>query len=161
MDGVICDFSKRYKELFESDAVEDYNDKRSAVKKKHHERFRQIVADGHFATLDPMPDFQEGLKFLEWINAEHKIPVAFLTSTATEEYLNEISRQKKEWLKNNKVRFFPVFVPGKRMKSYYAKPGRILIDDTYSTIQSWELNSGIGIYYKSWEETINIVKSLL
>ena len=160
-DGVVADFKKRYAELYQSDAVEDYNDKRPEVKKKHHERFRKIVLDGHFENLDPMPDFEEGIEFLERINIEHKIPVCFLTSTATEEYLNELSRQKRNWLKKHNVRFFPVFVPGKRMKCYYAKPGKILIDDTYSTIVSWEQNFGIGIHHKSWKETIEIISELL
>lgn len=161
MDGCVSDFNKRYAELYQSDAIEDYNDKRPEVKKKHQERFRKIVMEGHFETLDPMPDFEEGLEFLEQINIKHKIPVCFLTSTATEEYLNELSRQKRNWLKKNNVPFFPVFVPGKRFKHYYSKPGRVLIDDTLSTIDNWNTMGGTGIHHKSWKETIEILTDLI
>lgn len=161
MDGCISDFHKRYEELYSIEPEVDYNTSNNKKQKLHRECFKRFVDDGNFATLDPMPDFQEGLEFLEWINKEHNIPVCFLTSTATEEYLNEISRQKREWLKKHNVRFNPVFVPGKRMKCYYAKENRILVDDTFSNIESWTLNHGIGIHHKSWKETINIIKTHL
>lgn len=161
MDGCVSDFHKRYYELFESDALEDYFSSNNKKKKIHHERFAKIVKDGHFATFDPMPDFEEGLEFLEMVNRKYEIPVCFLTSTATEEYLKEISRQKQEWLKKYNIRFNAVFVPGKRMKCYYAKEGRVLVDDTLSNIEDWNLNHGIGIHHKSWKETINIIKTYL
>ena len=161
MDGCVSDFHKRYEELYSIEPEVDYNTSNNKKQKFHRENFKQFVEDEHFANLDPMPDFQEGLEFLEWINNEHNIPVCFLTSTATEEYLNEISKQKREWLKKHNVKFNAVFVPGKRMKCYYAKENRILVDDTFSNVESWILNHGIGIHHKSWKETINIIKTYL
>jgi hypothetical protein len=160
-DGVICDFHKKYKELFNSDAIEDYNDERPDVREIHQKRFASIVEGKLFETLDPMPDFELGLEFLVSIRKKYNIPISILTSTAREEYLKELSEQKKFWLKKHGVPFYPVFVPGKRFKHYYSKSGRILIDDVKSTIENWNSMGGIGIHHKSWKETIEIVLSLL
>lgn len=161
LDGVMADFHKRYHEIFNEDAAIDYNVSNNKKAKKYRKNFHKFIEDKQFATLDPMPDFKEGIEFLEWINIEHKIPVCFLTSTAKEEYLNEISSQKKEWLKNNNIRFHAMFVPGKRFKCYFAKQNRILVDDTRSNVDSWNLHGGVGIHHESWEISINSIKDLL
>jgi hypothetical protein len=153
LDGVLADFSKRFKELYKDEPETDYisNNKKNELYKK---KFHEFIENKNFSNLDPMEDLQVGLEYLRTLD----VHIWLLTSTAREEYLNEVSSQKRIWLKNNNIEWNPVFVPGKKLKCYYAKPGRILIDDTLSNIEQWEENCGIGIHHKSWEETINKLK---
>ena len=153
MDMVLCNFKSRFKELYLSEPEVDYisNNKRNQA---YRENFHNFIQNKQFSTLDPMPDLQEGLNYLKTLN----VHIWILSSTAKEEYLNEVSAQKKIWLKNHNIPYHPVFVPGKRMKCYYAKPGRILIDDTVSNIESWIEGGGVGILHTNWTDTINILK---
>lgn len=156
-DGVLSDYKKRYKEIFKADAEEDYFAKDKARKVLHQERFRKFVQSGQFEDLEPMPDLQIGLDFIQSLN----IPTCILTSTATEEYIHTLGNQKRNWLKKHNIPYNVMLVPGKRMKCYYSKPNRLLIDDTLSNIQGWRLGGGYAIHHKSWEETISEIKELL
>lgn len=153
MDGVISDFRSRFKQLYQKDPLVDYprneeNDYRS--------NFDKFVREQEFINLDPMPDLEQGLKFLREVRKQ--CLVSILTSSAREEYLEELVYQKKTWLKTQGIEFHPILVPGKHLKHYYSKPGRVLIDDTLSTIENWRSMGGIGIHHKSWTETIKEYK---
>nr|QMP83218.1 MAG: hypothetical protein [Caudoviricetes sp.] len=160
-DGVLSDFKKRYAQLYKADPEEDYNASNTKRKNLHKKRFHDFIENKQFAVLEPMPDFKEGLEYLKGIHKQHKIPICILTSTANEDYIKELSAQKGFWLKKYNVPFHPVFVPGKKYKHYYSKPGRILIDDTKSTIDNWNGMGGIGIHHLSWKDTIKRINSLL
>ena len=151
LDGVLANFHKRFDELYHAKPEIDYpsNKKKKA---EYVKRFHEFIVTGQFAILDPMPDIDLGLDFLRKLHKQ--VPICILTSTAREEYLTEVSRQKRIWLKEHGIEFHPVFVPGKRYKHYYSKPGRVLIDDTVSNIDDWRSMGGIGILHKSWEQTI-------
>jgi hypothetical protein len=157
MDGVLSDFRKKYREIFKTDPEEDYNTTDETRKVAHQHRFHKFIEDGHFEYLEPMPDLQLGLEFLSSLD----IPIYILTSVAREEYMRSLSSQKRKWLKQYNIQYNPVFVPGKRIKCYYAKPNKVLIDDTKSNIDDWNSNSGIGIHHKSWEQSINTLKEYL
>ena len=156
-DGVLSDFKKRYKEIFKTDAEDDYYTKDKVRKVLHQERFRKFVQSGQFEDLDPMPDLQIGLDYIRSLN----IPTCILTSTATEEYIHTLGNQKKNWLKKHNIEYNAMLVPGKRMKCYYAKPNRLLIDDTLSNVEDWRRRFGYAIHHKSWEETIIQMKEFL
>jgi hypothetical protein len=160
-DGVLADFQKRYRQIYKTDPEIDYNSSNKKRKELHQKRFHDFIENKQFAVLEPMPDFKEGLEYLKQIHKDYKIPICILTSTAKEEYIKELSAQKGFWLKKYNVPFHPVFVPGKRYKHYYSKPGRVLIDDTKSTIVNWNSMSGIGIHHLSWKDTIKRINSLL
>lgn len=151
MDGVLSNFHARFREVYKSEPDVDYlsNKKKNKI---YRQRFKDFINDGHFATLDPMPDLEEGLEFLEFVG-EH-VPVNILSSTACEEFLHELSGQKKMWLNKFDITYYPIFVPGKKIKKFFSKPGRVLIDDTVSNIEDWESMGGHGIYHKSWSVTI-------
>lgn len=151
MDGVLSNFHKKFDELYHAKPEIDYpsNNKKKA---EYVKRFQEFIATGQFANLDPMPDIELALDFLRTVHKQ--VPVCILTSTAREEYLDELSRQKRIWLREHDIEFHPVFVPGKRYKYYYSKPGRVLIDDTVSNIEEWRSMGGIGILHKSWQQTI-------
>ena len=147
MDGVIADFTKRYKELYHMEPRE------AESHKKFNKFFDQFIETEQFATLDLMPQAMEGIEFLRKL----PVPTYILSSTANEARYYAISIQKKKWLEKHGITFHPEFVPGKRHKYKYAAPDRIIIDDTESVIDDWNAAGGIGILHKNWPTTLAIL----
>lgn len=153
MDGVLSDFDKKFREVYNTKPKIHYPHEEEVIS-NYKVQFRNFVADGYFAMLDPMPDMELGLSYLRSLKSQYNINISILTSTAREEYIHDISAQKKKWLIHNNIEFYPVFVPGKHLKMLYSKPGRILIDDTTINITDWSTMGGIGIKHVSWDNTI-------
>ena len=151
MDGVIADFVKRYKELYNMEPRE------AEKNKKFDHYFNQFIADQNFATLDLMPGAMDGITFLR----KSQVTTQILSSTANQERYDDISKQKMVWLQKQGITFNPIFVPGKRLKQQYAAPDKIIIDDTPSIIDQWNAAGGIGILHKNWPDTIAILKIYL
>lgn len=148
LDGVIADFTKRYKELYDMDPKEAEN------KKQFYHLFDEFINTNQFATLDKMPGADMGLEFLRKCSA----PTQILSSTAREETYDAISKQKMIWLQTHGITFNPIFVPGKQHKYKWATPNSIIIDDTKSVIDDWKAAGGIAIWHKDWISTISILK---
>lgn len=159
MDGVLCAFEKRFTQLFHEPSQVNYPESNNAKAKRYKKEFKEFIEGNNFATLEPMPDFHQAVLFLNRV--VKKTHVYILSSTANEEYLPEISRQKKEWLKKYDINFPSIFVPGKRLKQIYSGKNRVLIDDTYSTIQQWNYRGGCGIYHTNWKESIKEFNNLI
>jgi len=151
MDGVIADFVKRYKELY------DMEPREAEKKKEFNKYFDEFIATNQFATLDLMPGAMDGITFLRKAN----VPTQMLSSTATEDKYHDISKQKMVWLQTHGITFTPNFVPGKKHKYKYAAPDKIIIDDTQSVIDQWNAAGGIGILHKNWQDTLAILKIYL
>jgi hypothetical protein len=148
MDGVLCDFVKRYKEQY-------HMEPREAEKKKEFNKFfDEFIVTKQFETLDLMPDVLEGIEFLRNLS----ISIEILSSTANEERYDAIAAQKLVWLKIHDIDFKPNFVPGKKHKWKYAAPDKIIIDDTASVIDQWREAGGIGILHTDWPTTLGILK---
>ena len=147
MDGVIADFVKRYKEIFQMEP------KQAEKKHKFDHLFDNFIANNNFTTLDLMPGAMEGINFLR----KAPVPTQILSSTANEERYDDISKQKMVWLQTHGITFNPIFVPGKDLKQKYAAPDKIIIDDTESVIQQWKAAGGIGILHKDWATTLAIL----
>ena len=147
MDGVIADFTKRYKELY-------HMEPREAEKHKQFDKFfTEFIETQQFASLDLMPGAMDGINFLRKASA----PTQILSSTANEKRYDAISKQKLIWLQKHGITFNPIFVPGKRHKYKYATPTSIIIDDTQSVIDDWKHAGGIGILHKDWPTTLAIL----
>lgn len=151
MDGVLCDFLKRFYELYGVKPERDYPSK-NAAKEEYRSRFKELVEDGNFETLDPMPDFGLAMEFL--CSIETKYEIKLLTSSAKPKYLDEISKQKRVWLIKHGIHWPVIVVPGKVLKQQYATPTSLLIDDTEISIIQWRLKGGHAIHHKTWVETI-------
>lgn len=147
MDGVIADFSTRYRQVFGVDI-------KKSKDKKFDTNFTQFIADNNFATLDMMPRSGYLISYL----ASLSVPTEILSSTASEKRHVEISRQKSVWLATHGIRFKENFVPGKHLKYKFATPNSILIDDTESNINDWKQAGGIGILHKDVDSTLNILR---
>jgi hypothetical protein len=150
MDGVLCNFEKRYNELYGN--IRD-QDRRTQFRPN----FDEFIATNQFATLDAMPDFHMLRAYLDILD----VPKQILSSTAYEKTFETISRQKKEWLGEHNI-FWPdpIFVPGKRHKYKFAQPDTVIIDDTYSVIEDWRNAGGIAIWHKDAKNTIMDMESL-
>jgi hypothetical protein len=151
MDGVIADFSKRYKEKFRVTPEETRSNKQFGG------LFKKFIDDGEFSTLDLMPDAKELLQFLH----ELDVPKEILSSTARPENHGMIAPQKQMWLHKHNIQYKANFVPGKSLKYKYATPDSIIIDDTKSVIDDWNKAGGIGILHTDAKSTIEILKMYL
>lgn len=151
MDGVIADFSKRYKEKFRVTPEE------TRENKQFNGYFKKFIDDAEFSTLDLMPDAKELLHFVNQFDVTKEI----LSSTARPENHEMIAPQKQLWLLKHNIHYKANFVPGKSLKYKYATPNSIIIDDTKSVIDDWNKAGGIGIHHKDAASTIAILKMYL
>jgi hypothetical protein len=151
LDGVIADFSKRYKEKFHVTPEETRNNKEFGG------FFKKFIDDGEFSTLDLMPDAKELLHFVSQLD----VPKEILSSTARPENHRMIAPQKQMWLLKHNIHYKANLVPGKSLKYKYATPNSIIIDDTQSVIDDWNKAGGIGILHTDAKSTIAILKMYL
>lgn len=151
MDGVIADFSKRYKEKFRVTPEETRSNKQFGG------FFKKFIEDGEFSTLDLMPD---ALELLSYLNS-FDVPKEILSSTARPENHGMIAPQKQMWLNKHNILYKANFVPGKSLKYKYATPDSIIIDDTKSVIDDWNKAGGIGILHTDAVSTIAMLKMYL
>jgi len=156
MDGVICDFHSRYREMFKYEAGgEGYENKRD--KKEFSKNWKEFVLTSQFENLDWYPGGIELLEFIKTVN----VHVEILSSSGGIQNHTEVRDQKISWLRKNGI-FFPVnIVPGRRVKKYFALHSHVLIDDTKDVIDDFNEAGGIGILHKDVTETINRLKELL
>jgi len=151
MDGVICDFQKRYIDLYKNHT--DMAERKGTFGTC----FTHFINTRQFETLEPMEDMKELIQFLD----EAYPPVHILSSSAREDSHETISEQKTVWLKNHGIEYPRHFVPGKSLKYKYANKDSIIIDDTRSVIDDWIEAGGIAIWHKSAKETIQELQKLL
>ncbi len=147
MDGVLCDFEKRYNELY--GVIDD-----KARKTTFKPNFNEFIQTRQFASLEPMSDFLVLKNYLDSLS----VPKEILSSTAYEETYDNISAQKIKWLNDHGVTWKPNFVPGKRHKYKYATPDSIIIDDTLSVIEDWRKAGGFAIWHNNALSTISQLK---
>ena len=127
MDGVIADFTKRYKELYHMEPRE------AEKQKQFYHFFEEFIETNQFSTLDLMPGAMAGIEFLRKCSA----PTQILSSTSSEARHEAVAKQKLIWLQMHGITFKPNLVPGKRYKKEYAKPDALLIDDTEKLIDQF------------------------
>lgn len=130
MDGVLSDFERRWKNLFDPPEFNDDN-------------WNKFIDGRNFVTLDYFPFARILLNFVDCLN----VPVEILSSSGGYHRFEEIAEQKKTWLINHGIGYKANVVPGKRFKSDYAEPGIILIDDTPSVIEKFQAAGGHGILH--------------
>jgi hypothetical protein len=144
MDGVLCNFEKRYQELY-GDISQ--HDRRTQFRPN----FNDFIETKQFATLEPMPDFPMLKSYLDSLS----VPKQILSSTAYENVYTTIKTQKEHWLSEHHVTWpDPQFVPGKHLKYKFATHNSIIIDDTLSVIEDWRKAGGIAIWHKDAKSTI-------
>lgn len=151
MDGVLCFFEKRWKELYNETPGE------SRDRKEFSENWTDFCTTRQFETLDWFPGGKDLIKFIR----QYDVDVEMLTSSGGHKFHDLVADQKKIWLKKQGIAYKPNVVPGRSHKAEYAKPDVILIDDTEDIITAFNKAGGIGILHKDIGETLQYLEALL
>ena len=151
MDGVLCNFDKRYKELYGEDSESD------RPKKNFTTNWPDFIARKQFLTLEWMPGARILLDTIE----SYPVKIEILSSSGGHKFHDEVRDQKEQWLKDHYINYRANIVPGKKYKTMYATPEVILIDDTPSVIDNFNEASGIGILHKELDKTLDLLKFYL
>jgi hypothetical protein len=90
------------------------------------------------------------------------VKTEILSSTGGPDYYEEICAQKRKWLDRWGINYHPNFTPGKKFKSEYATPHRLLIDDKKSIIQNFCDAGGYGVCHEgNMDNTIERIHVLV
>lgn len=153
MDGVLCDFNKRYAELFGQSAAD------SRERKEFTDHWTQFVEGDNFAKLDWWPGAQE---LLEFIDSIPNINIEILSSSGGHKYHREVSEQKERWLREHNITYKRNITPGSRLKGGYARGAdTILVDDTDYVIETFIDKGGIGILHRDLGNTKKLILDAL
>ena len=152
MDGVLCNFEKRFTELYGKDALG------SRDRKNFTTNWPNFIMDGNFESLEWFPG---GKELLDFIQNETDWEVEILSSSGGEKFHSEVAAQKVVWLCNNGILYKANIVPGRKHKTAYATPETILIDDTEDIIVNFNAAGGLGILHKDANETLAKLRTLL
>lgn len=146
MDGVISDFDKRF---------EEYTHMTPNKYKIEHgiHGFYDFINNKGIEFWTSIPWMPDGKRLWEYIKKEKPTLISVPT------YENSSFLGKKMWVTNN-VPNTPLILVSRQNKQDYAKKNTILIDDRFDTIDEWNEKGGIGILFKSTEQTINELKKL-
>ena len=147
MDGVLCDFDKRFMEFSNGIPPSRYE---SEFGKK---AFWKLISEkgvGYWVGIPWMPDGKQLWNYIKPYNPS-------LLSAPSMEESSRLG--KRLWVRNN--------IPGTKLilrsaeqKQEFANPNAILIDDRTSNIEQWRAKGGIGIMHTSANETIKQLKKL-
>ena len=151
MDGVICDFNKKFTEML------GYSPRDSDARKNFGVDFPKVIDMNIFYDLDPMPDMNQLIGYLNSTG----IPVEILSSTARESNYEAVSQQKSRWLDKHNIFYPRIFVPGKQHKAKYANENSVIIDDTLAVFEAWNSAGGIGILHTDALTSITKLSTLL
>jgi hypothetical protein len=151
MDGVLCDFEKRYTELY-NEAPNSSRDKKNWSK-----NWTDFIMTKQFETLDIFPGAIELLRYVR----RTELPIEILTSSGGVKYHDLVAEQKDIWLKKQGLAYKRNVVPGRGLKASYATPNTILIDDTEDVIVAFNKAGGIGILHKDIGKTLQTLDGVL
>lgn len=134
MDGVLTDFENEYHRVIgvhpKGITPEDWD-----------EHWHKWVEGKHFVTMPMLPGAERLLKYIENTGIKTEI----LSSTGGSDFFDEICIQKKHWLLRHGISYHANFTPGKKFKSEFATPHRLLIDDKRGIIDKFIAADGHGI----------------
>lgn len=150
MDGVIVDFDRYTNEMYENDG--------GFLENQHHFWNTCVIQSHCFLMMDPLI---AGCNMLNWLVKDYGVQCTILTSTGGGKYHSLIARHKLEWLEKNGFGHLPVaFWTSTKNKASYAASDRILIDDRWPVIQTWEENGGRGQLFKP-EDSNQLVQRIV
>ncbi len=152
MDGVLCDFEKRFTELYGKDALG------ARDRKNFTTNWPNFIMNGNFENLEWFPGGKELLHFIQYATDWE---VEILSSSGGEKFHSEVAAQKVVWLCNKGIPYKANIVPGRKHKTAYATPETILIDDTEDIIVNFNAAGGVGILHKDINETLAKLRTLL
>lgn len=147
MDGVLCDFDRRF-EQFGGMPPSEYESK-YGIKK-----FWELIDDKVGYTFwSQMPWMQDGKQLWSYIS---KYKPSLLSAPSRK----SSSRYGKRLWVNENMPGTKLILAKRENKQEYSKKNRILIDDRPDTIAEWNGRGGIGILHTSATNTIEKLKEL-
>ena len=156
----------RFKIYFDMDGV--LTDFKAAFIKIDGRTTEQVEKDGDSVFWDHVD--KGGLEFwskMPWIKGSKKLwryakstklPLAILSAPARR--LPNSPKGKEIWISRELGPTETIFIRA-RNKQEYANPKAILIDDQLPNIKRWKVKGGIGIHFKSPEQTIGMLKKII
>jgi 5'(3')-deoxyribonucleotidase len=142
MDGVLCDFNKRFHSFFNTRNTDDIPKWYLKV---------QDIGEKYWSEMEWMKDGKRLWSYIKKYNP------SILSSPIRHKSCDD---GKRTWVKNNLKLHNPERVHIEFDKSKFANENRILIDDTPKKIDGWVKNGGIGILHTSANNTINTLKKM-
>ena len=153
MDGVLCDFDKRFRDLTSSKNRPSGMSPKEYKTKYSTNSFWKIIDRAGSKFWADMPWMPDGETLYEYI----KPNLFALLSAPSFDVSSEEGKQ--EWVDKNTPGTKLILSPSAE-KSTYSKENSILIDDLKSTIDEWNTKGGIGILHTSAASTIEKLKEL-
>lgn len=153
MDGVLCDFEKKFTELYGPLSLTKRD------RKQWSKDWEDFILNQHgFEKLDWFPGGQE---LLAYLRRRPNIHVEILSSSGGERFHGEVTVQKIKWLRKHGINYKANIVPGRKKKAEYATPDSLIIDDTPDVIRYFTQAGGQAILHKDIKETIQKLDTLL
>ena len=146
MDGVLCDFDRRF-------------DQFAGIKPKEYEsrfgtkKFWEIIDKVGAQYWSKMPWMPDGKELWSYIS---KYKPVLLSAPS----MDPSSRYGKHLWVNENLPGTKLILAKREKKRNYSGKNRILIDDRPDNINEWVYEGGIGILHTSTQQTINDLKEL-
>lgn len=149
MDGVICNFEKRFKELnSEKLSASQYQTKYGK------EKFWDLIDVENkvkfWVGMEWMPDGKQLWEYISKYNPK-------LLSAPSRNPASRLG--KRLWVKNN-LPGVELILASADKKQNYSTGNRILIDDRPDNIEQWRSKGGIGILHTSTQDTIKQLQNI-
>ena len=149
MDGVLCDFNKRFTSLNPEKLSPSQYDAKYG-REKFWNFIDKEIGVKFWVGIPWMKDGKELWNYIKKYNPT-------ILSAPSQEESSKIG--KRVWKKNNLPDAKMILTPA-RFKQKYAGENKILIDDMERNIQQWRDKGGIGILHTSAADTIKQLKEL-
>jgi hypothetical protein len=148
LDGVLCDFDGRFRQLSGGISFEKY-----AELYNDNEAWKIISDEGYkfWAFLNWTKDGKE-----LWKSIKKYTPI--ILSAPSQDPISLVG--KKAWVKSHIGNPKAIYVPAK-LKQEYADKNSILIDDYDKNINQWRGKGGIGILHKNTKDTLKELNKYL
>jgi len=154
MDGVLCDFEKKYTEFFGISSKDS-----TGHTKDFYKRWGTFINNNLFENLDWYPGAETLLHF---INNEFVWPkfgqVCILSSSGGHDTHEKVKKQKLKWLRDHNIWYHPFIVSRKKDKQTYASKDMLLIDDAKENVEQFKQRGGHAILHKDAADTIEELK---
>lgn len=137
MDDVLTDFSNTYHKVIGIDP-------RTITPDEWADNWGKWVEGGYFVSQPMLPGANNLLCYIAALGVKTEI----LSSTGGPDYFDQICDQKKRWLERWGIPYHANFTPGKKFKSEFATPHRLLIDDKESIIVKFREAGGHGVVHR-------------
>lgn len=160
MDGVITDFDKAFRKISGGIDVDKYKETRGKES-----GFKLVLKQGKDFWTD-LEWIDGGKEILDFAVKHYEI-VRVLSSAGTGRdwaSFKNVRDGKIEWAAKNMPQIKKkdiIIVPFSSMKSKFATPSSIIVDDKEKTIREWVGKNGIGIlhHHSNWKNTLDKLQS--